>query len=122
MFAQLHVNFDRLLRDHRTGEIRPIDPRLLDQLHAVAARLDTRTPFHIVSGFRSARTNEQLRSQGHDAAKRSFHLDGRAADVRLPGTALDDLRRAARELRAGGVGHYPGPDFIHLDTGPIRAW
>ncbi len=113
---------DRLLRDHRTGEVRPIDPRLLDQLHHVAAALDAREPFHVVSGYRSARTNEMLRRQGRDAAKHSFHLDGRAVDVRLPGTRLDDLRRAARDLRAGGVGHYPDPGFVHLDTGPVRTW
>ena len=113
---------DRLLRDHRTGETRPIDHRLVDQLHAVAARLETRTPFHVISGFRSARTNEMLRRDGHAAAKRSFHLSGRAVDVRLPGVALSDLRRAAQSLRKGGVGNYPDPGFIHLDSGPVRYW
>lgn len=113
---------DRLLRDHRTGEIKPIDYGLIDQLHAIAARLDPGAPFHVVSGYRSARTNEMLRRQGHAAAKHSFHLSGRAVDVRLPGVARADLRRAARSLRAGGVGDYPDPGFVHLDTGPVRAW
>ncbi|MBC8426796.1 DUF882 domain-containing protein [bacterium] len=120
--AETLAAVDHLLRDHRTGEVRHIDPRLLDQLYYVAAKLGTREPFHVVSGFRSARTNEMLRRQGHATAKRSFHLDGRAVDVRLPGVALGDVRRAARDLRAGGVGHYPDPGFVHLDTGPVRTW
>jgi len=113
---------DRLLRDHRTDEIKPIDPRLVDQLHAIAARLDAPSAFHVVSGYRSARTNDMLRRDGHAAAKRSFHLSGQAVDVRLPDVARADLRRAAQSLRAGGVGDYPGPGFVHLDSGPVRYW
>ena len=113
---------DHLLRDHRTGETRTIDPRLIDQLHAIAAKLDPDTPFHVVSGYRSPRTNEMLRQQGHSTAKRSYHLSGRAIDVRLPDIARADLRRAARALRAGGVGDYPDAGFVHLDTGPVRTW
>jgi uncharacterized protein YcbK (DUF882 family) len=113
---------NRLLRDHRTGEIRPIDPRLLDQLHALATTLGTRGPFHVVSGYRSVRTNEALRRQGRGVARRSLHLAGQAADVHLTDVALDDLNRAARRLHAGGVGYYPESGFVHLDTGPIRTW
>ncbi len=113
---------NNLLRDHRTGEIKPIDPNLLDQLHAVAGQLDVREPFHIVSGYRSPRTNEMLRRGGHRIAKKSYHLKGRAVDVRLPGVGHDDLRRVARDLHGGGVGYYPDSGFVHLDTGPVRTW
>ena len=37
-------------------------------------------------------------------------------------SALTDLRDAARSLRLGGVGFYPGSNFVHLDTGRIRGW
>jgi uncharacterized protein YcbK (DUF882 family) len=49
-------------------------------------------------------------------------MEGRAIDVRLPGVALADLRDAAVSLKAGGVGFYPGSQFVHLDTGRVRRW
>lgn len=32
------------------------------------------------------------------------------------------VRDAALELRRGGVGYYPGSDFVHVDTGRVRSW
>jgi uncharacterized protein YcbK (DUF882 family) len=114
---------DRLLRDVRTGEVHPIDPALLDQLHRIARMTSTRAPFQVVSGFRSPRTNEMLRRTGAGGvARTSLHLQGRAIDVRLADVPLATLRDAARELRAGGVGSYPSDRFVHLDTGRVRAW
>ncbi len=113
---------NRLLRDHRTGEVKPIDGALIDQLYAVANRLGATEPFHVISGYRSERTNTALKRAGHGVAKRSFHLSGQAVDVRLPGVEYAALHRAARDLRAGGVGDYPRSDFVHMDTGPVRTW
>ena len=28
----------------------------------------------------------------------------------------------ARSLNRGGVGYYPKPNFVHVDTGRIRYW
>ena len=114
---------DRLLRDVRTGDVHPIDPALLEQLHRVARITGTRSPFEVISGFRSPRTNELLRrTGGGGVARASLHLEGRAIDVRLADVPLATLRDAARELRAGGVGYYPSDGFVHLDTGRVRAW
>jgi uncharacterized protein YcbK (DUF882 family) len=115
---------DRLLRDFRTGAVAPIDPTLLDQLHALAQATGTRQPFAIISGYRSPATNEALRGgrAASGVARRSLHLEGRAIDVRLADVPLASLRDAARALGAGGVGYYPGSDFVHLDTGRVRAW
>jgi uncharacterized protein YcbK (DUF882 family) len=63
-----------------------------------------------------------LRQQSSGVAKRSYHTIGQAVDVRLPGRELKALRQAARRLKRGGVGYYPKSDFVHLDTGPVRAW
>jgi len=115
-------SLDRLLRDHRTGEAKPIDGGLIDQLHALAGHLESSEPFHVISGYRSADTNTALRRAGRGVARRSYHLSGRAVDVRLPGVEHAKLHRAARDLRAGGVGDYAGPGFVHLDTGPVRTW
>ena len=112
---------NRVLRDFRTGEVHPIEPRLLDVLTDLQARLGSTSPFQVVSGFRSAETNAMLREQSADVAKRSLHLDGKAIDLYLDDVDLDRLHLAALDLSRGGVGYYP-QKFIHLDVGPVRHW
>ncbi|NIR58169.1 MAG: DUF882 domain-containing protein [Gammaproteobacteria bacterium] len=113
---------NRVLRDHRTGEVCAIDPELMDLLFALQRTLDSNRPYHVISGYRSPKTNTMLRARGSGVAKHSLHMDGRAIDVRLPGCALKDLRVAALSLKAGGVGYYPSSNFVHLDTGRVRFW
>lgn len=114
---------DHFLRDHYSGEVGRIDPRLHDLLHAVRTVLQAREPFHVISGYRSPATNDRLqRTRGGGVATRSLHMDGRAIDVRLPGVPLADLRDAALSLKGGGVGYYPQERFVHLDTGRVRRW
>jgi len=55
-------------------------------------------------------------------ARHSLHLKGMAADVRLAGVQLRTLHAAALGLERGGVGCYPGGDFLHVDTGRVRTW
>ena len=55
-------------------------------------------------------------------AKKSFHMQGKAIDVALPGRDLAKLNSAALAMKAGGVGYYPRSGFIHVDTGPVRSW
>jgi uncharacterized protein YcbK (DUF882 family) len=113
---------DRVLRDHRSDEIHPIDPRLLDLLHRLVGVLDAREPLHVISGYRSAATNALLRAHSRGVASRSLHLVGEAIDFRVPGRSLASVRRAALALRAGGVGYYPASDFVHVDVGRVRWW
>ena len=113
---------DLILRDHRTGEIKNIDPRLLDLLFALHGELGPSEPFHIISGYRSAATNALLRSISDGIATNSLHLDGKAADIRVPGVALSTLREVAVTLQGGGVGYYPRSDFVHVDIGRVRYW
>lgn len=114
---------NHFLRDHYTGEVGDIDPRLFDLLHRVRGMLGSRHPFEVISAYRAPATNHHLRhSRGGGVAQLSLHLEGRAIDVRLPGVALADLRDAALSLHAGGVGFYPREQFVHLDTGHVRRW
>ena len=113
---------DRVLRDHRTGEVRLIDRRLLEVLRLLRRDLGTKEPFHVISCYRSPQTNASLRTRGRAVAKHSLHMEGKAADVRIPGVPLDDLHEVAVARRAGGVGYYPGPSFIHVDVGRVRYW
>jgi uncharacterized protein YcbK (DUF882 family) len=118
--ALADINY--LLRDFRTDEITAIDPQLCDLLFSVRQKLGTERPFHIISGYRSPKTNHMLRKQSGGVAKNSLHLVGQAVDIRLPGQRLSQVRRAALSLQAGGVGYYPRSDFVHIDTGAVRRW
>jgi uncharacterized protein YcbK (DUF882 family) len=113
---------DRVLRDHRTDEVKPIDPQLLDLLHAISEELGCSHPFSIISAYRSPATNAYLRFMSRGVAEHSLHMDGKAVDIRLPGWGSYMVRRVAVELRMGGVGYYPRSDFVHIDVGPIRYW
>lgn len=116
------AQLNRLLRDFRTGEEYAIDPRLFDLLHALRGRLGSAEPFHIISGYRSPRTNAMLQRTGGGVSGRSLHMVGMAIDIRVPGRRTVDIYRAARSLQAGGVGHYPKSGFVHVDTGRVRFW
>jgi uncharacterized protein YcbK (DUF882 family) len=111
-----------ILRDFRTGEIKAIDPLLLDQLYAVKCRIRPRTPFHVISGYRCPATNAMLRKISTGVARASLHTKGRAIDIRLPGYNTRRLHDLCVKLKAGGVGYYPKSDFVHLDTGRVRTW
>ncbi|TNF91897.1 MAG: DUF882 domain-containing protein [Gammaproteobacteria bacterium] len=113
---------NEVLRDHRTGDIYPIDQRLLDQLFLLKNSIGTSHPFHVISGYRSPKTNQKLRSKSNGVAKRSLHMQGKAIDIRVPGIELTDLRDAAKSLKMGGVGYYAKSNFIHIDTGRVRYW
>lgn len=111
-----------VLRDHRAEEVEQIAPELLDLLTRVRRELGTRNPYHVISGYRSPQTNAKLRTKSNGVAKKSLHMQGKAIDVRIPGVALADLRQVGLDLEAGGVGYYPGSNFVHLDIGRPRFW
>lgn len=113
---------NNIMRDHRSGEVENIDTELLDTLYLLSQQLKSGTPFHIISAYRSPETNNMLRKSSSGVAKKSMHMYGKAVDVRLPGCNLEELRDAALQLKRGGVGYYPGSDFVHLDVGPYRYW
>ncbi|MFT0849243.1 DUF882 domain-containing protein [Achromobacter sp. F4_2707] len=116
-----HLN--HFLRDHYSGLVGVMDPALYDIMHALQTSLQVRSPYQIISGYRAPHTNERLRTtRGGGVARRSLHMDGKAVDLRIPGVPLKELRDAALELARGGVGYYPGSNFIHIDTGKVRSW
>ena len=110
------------LKDFRTGEEHAIDPALFDVLNDLRLTTGTKSPFHVISGYRSPSTNEMLREHGGGVARGSMHLVGRAIDVRLSDKSSALLRDAAIELGRGGVGYYRISDFVHVDTGRVRRW
>ncbi|RMH81023.1 MAG: DUF882 domain-containing protein [Acidobacteria bacterium] len=110
-----------LLRDYRSGDVHPIDLRLLDMLYLIT-RLAEKDNIYVISGYRSTETNYYLHKTKGGVAKNSYHTLGRAIDIRIADMEIKSLRDLAISLRFGGVGYYPKSGFVHLDTGPFRYW
>ena len=115
-------NLNHVLRDHRTNQVHPIDPMTLDLMAAISRKVDAKQPFEIISGYRSPQTNRSLRNNSNGVAKNSYHMQGKAVDLRLPGVPLKTVRKAALDLRMGGVGYYSKSGFVHIDSGRVRSW
>lgn len=115
-------NIDVLMRDHNNDEVTHIDVDLIDLLARLRSKLGVAQPIQVTSGYRSPKTNAEVRRRNNHVARNSYHMQGKAVDIRVPGFNLSKLRRAAVELQAGGVGTYPNASFVHLDVGPVRAW
>ncbi|MCK5003168.1 MAG: DUF882 domain-containing protein [Gammaproteobacteria bacterium] len=111
-----------LMRDHRAGLASPMDPKLLDLLHQLQTKVGHQGEFHVISGYRSPATNEMLNKRSSGVAKRSYHMLGKAIDVRMPGFDSKQLHKAAISLKGGGVGYYSSSNFVHLDVGRVRYW
>jgi uncharacterized protein YcbK (DUF882 family) len=111
------ANLNRLLRCSSTGKETPVSIKLLEILDAVEDRFGS--PWlNVLSGYRSPRFNREVPG----AARRSLHMLGWAADIRVPGRAPSEVAEFAEKLKAGGVGHYASAAFVHLDSGRARRW
>jgi len=113
---------DWIFRDHRAGSVLPIDARLFDLLHELAAAAGVEPRYQIISGYRTPATNAMLVAASDGVSSRSQHMEGKAIDVRLTGVPLATLRDLALARRVGGVRYYPSSDFVHLDVGRVRSW
>ena len=118
-----------VLRDVQAKRTHPMDPKLIETLwacEAFCARYGITRPLEILSGFRTPATNKRLIEAGLPAARKSLHLDGRAADVRIVDLNTEILGGLVRSFERGGVGFYfrPGTTggWIHTDTGVNRTW
>jgi uncharacterized protein YcbK (DUF882 family) len=110
------------LRDARVNEEHEMDSALYGLLSDLAAATGHEARYEVISGYRSPRTNEGLRTAGHAVAEHSLHMQGKAIDVRLLGCDLATFRDAALKAARGGVGYYPSSNFVHIDTGRVRTW
>jgi uncharacterized protein YcbK (DUF882 family) len=111
-----------ILRDHRSGDVHPIDPKLMDFLYDLLTEVGNHGEVHIISGYRSPATNKKLRRKSGKVASKSQHMQGKALDFRLPGTDTAVLRDMARAMKRGGVGYYRKLNFVQIDTGRVRNW
>lgn len=115
---------NHIMRDWRQGEETTMDPNTIDLLWEMHTELGSREPIHIISGFRSPKTNSMLRKTRGGQAKRSQHMTGSAVDVHFPDIPTRQLRYSALIRERGGVGYYPTSaiPFVHVDTARVRHW
>lgn len=113
---------NHILRCHYTEKEVDIDLGVIEYLNTVDREFGGDNLIHVISGYRSPEYNEMLRRKNRRVAKHSLHLEGRAVDIRIPGVSLKKVKRAALNLRCGGVGYYPRKGFVHLDSGRFRHW
>jgi uncharacterized protein YcbK (DUF882 family) len=118
-----------LLRDVNGKKAAPMDPKLLETLwatQAFIARFGMTKPLEILSGYRTPESNRRLIEEGIPAARKSLHLEGRAADIRISQLHEEVLGELIQSFRQGGVGFYYRPTarggWIHTDTGLQRKW
>ena len=116
------AKLNHFLRDWRNHKVTKMNPHLFDILWEVNRETGGKEPIQIISAYRSPETNAMLRSRSSGVAQFSQHMQGNAIDFRIPGVPIASLRAAGLRLERGGVGFYPGSDFVHMDTGSIRHW
>jgi uncharacterized protein YcbK (DUF882 family) len=90
------------LRDPRSNQQKPIEPRVLDLAYRVQVHFQAKA-LRVVSAYRRGV---------------SKHGKGRAIDIVVPGARDDEVARFARSFGFVGVGLYPRSGFVHLDTRP----
>jgi len=107
------------------AELRPNVLRLCEQLEVLRAHLGK--SIRITSGYRDPDYNAAI-----GGAKRSRHMTGEAADIRVAGMGAGELLVVVEDLihrgdlHVGGVGVYLPRDrrplgWLHLDVRPGRA-
>ena len=97
-----------------------LDPRLLTSLEELRF-IGGEQPIYVLSGYRCAKRNKEI-----GGAELSYHLFGKAADIRIKGLTLNQMYSWARRVGAfdqGGIGVYPAENFIHVDVrGYLSRW
>ena len=116
------AELNHIFRDYRRNEVFNIDRKLFDQLFLLQHKLGRHGEIQLISGYRSPATNQQKRRKRRGVANHNYHTLKQAINVRITGVQHAHLRKAALNLKVGGVGYYPSDNFVHLDTGPVRSW
>lgn len=111
------VRLDYHMRCALTGRQTHMAVKLVELLDAVEDKFGRRG-LVLLSGYRTPKNNGQTSG----ASRRSLHMLGWAADIRIPGYSSTKVRTFARKLWAGGIGYYPYKGFVHLDVGKARYW
>lgn len=108
---------DHFMRCRLTGREVKMSVKLIELLDAVEDKFGKKG-LTLLSGYRTPKHNGTTPG----AAKRSMHMLGWAADIKIPGYSSTKVKKYGQKLWAGGVGYYPYKGFTHLDVGKSRYW
>jgi hypothetical protein len=92
-----------------------VDEEAMDRLQQLRTRLGK--PIIVLSAYRSPDHNRRIKGEPN-----SQHLKGRAFDIAMANHQPQAFEIAARVAGFSGFGSYPDRNFMHIDTGPARAW
>jgi len=110
-----------LFRCRLTGLEMDVPVKLVELLDIIQEKRGGKTII-VTCGYRSPKLNGALSHHSSGVAKRSLHMKGWAADIRIEGVKTSALRDTAKSIKAGGVGYYPSQRFVHVDIGEVRYW
>lgn len=111
------AKLNRVMHCSLTGKEIAMSVRLIEILDVVEDKFGKKGII-LLSGYRTPTLNARVKG----AARRSTHMLGWAADIRIPGHTAEEIEAYARKGGAGGVGYYPDAGFVHLDAGRPRSW
>ena len=123
MSKQLTKNFKLSEFKCRDGSVVPDE--LLDNVELLSKNLQVLRdyigkPIRVISGYRSPKYNRRI-----GGARKSQHMQAKAADIKVSGMAPDEVRDAILHLieegkmMQGGVGRYRS--FTHYDVRARKA-
>jgi uncharacterized protein YcbK (DUF882 family) len=115
-------DFNWFARDWRQQESKGMDVNTMDFLSLIQDEFGYDIPFELLSGYRSRATNEMLRKTTSGVARESYHIEGKALDIRHQELTVADLSDFALKAHQGGVGVYSQSNFVHIDSAGIRSW
>jgi len=113
-----YMDFQRGCKDEIPDELLDDLCRLALNLQVIQDHLPKGKKIKIISGYRSHRCNKHVRG-----AKKSQHMTGKAADIRVKGMSPRKVKRLIerlikeKKISDGGVGLYRR--HVHYD---IREW
>lgn len=114
---------DKAMMDYRSYEIKRTNFKLAKLLFKINSEIGFHKRINIHSGFRSAKTNRDLRRYSTGVAKNSYHIKGEAVDISVNGLRISKLKDIIKGIHHnGGIGYYPNSGFIHIDVGNKRSW
>lgn len=105
------AEINHIFKCRRSGLEHPIDTRLITLLSHVYDHFGGKR-IELLSGYRYQRRTT------------SYHYQGAAADIRVPGVDPRKVRSFVESLDAGGmgVGWYPKVGFVHVDVRPLPSY
>ncbi len=89
-----------------------IDSELLQKLQQLRDLIGK--PIMVNSGYRTPEYNKRV-----GGAKNSYHMQGKAVDIKVNGLSISELKANALEVGFNGVGVYK--NFLHVDIRRIKV-